>query len=150
MKPIEIFYDECIGSKIRQCDMRASRITHKTHCVRRRAEINRAQAAFYEDNKDRLIQKMMRNGVGRDLTKINASLIEAFLQVFPAKTFSIENELQYLDLLYEGEEYPRDEISRAKMADPVNDCHRNDFEPDKILYLYDLPWGNWSLIGEDD
>lgn len=109
MKPLELFYDECIQSKILKCDLRASRVKRISHCTKYRAEINRAQAAFFEDNKEQLIQKMLNNGVGRDLARINTSLIKAFLEVFSARVFSIESERQYLSLLYEGDEYYWDE-----------------------------------------
>jgi len=150
MKPLEVFYDECIESKIRKCDLRAIRLTNPTHCTRRRAEINRAQAAFFEDNKEQLIQKMLGNGVGRDLAKINASLVKAFQEVFPPRTFRIESDSEYLELLYEGEEYPRDEASKAKMTEPVHDDYWEDLGPDKIPYLYELPWTYGDLIDDED
>ena len=150
MKPLEVFYDECIRSKILKCDLRASRVKRRSHCDRHRAEVNRAQAAFFEDNKDQLIQKMLGNGVGRDLEKINIALIKAFLNVFPAKTFAIDSEQKYLEFLYEGEEYPTDEASKAKMREPVHDCYCHTLEPDKIQHLYELPWTFGSLIDDED
>lgn len=101
MKHLAVFYDECICSKIRQCDLRAARINGRSHCSRRRAEINLAQAAFFEDQKERLIESMLQNGVGKDLTKINKALIKAFVDAFPARAFSLENNGQYLSLLHE-------------------------------------------------
>jgi len=149
MKPLEVFYDECIQSKILKCDLRASRVKRGSHCTRHRAEINRAQAAFFEDNKEQLVQKMLSNGVGRDLAKINASLIKAFLEVFSAKVFSIESERQYLELLYEAEEYPRDEFSNGKMAERTHECYCHVLEPDRVQYLYELPRTYGALIDED-
>lgn len=106
MKPLHVFYDECIRTKIRQCDLRASRITCRSRCAKRRAEISRAQAAFFEDNMDELIQKMLANGVGRNLAKINASLIKAFIETFPNDVFhvGIGSEMHYPRLLHSGHE----------------------------------------------
>ena len=118
MKHLALFYEECICSKIRQCDLRAARISSRSHCSRRRAEINRAQAAYFEDNKERLIESMLRNGVGRDLAKINKSLIKAFVAAFPARAFSVESNGQYLSLLQEEkpEQPEEDDESAAEQA----------------------------------
>jgi len=88
MKPLQVFYEECIQSKIRQCELRSNNVRGKSGCIRRRAEINRAMAAYIEDNRADLIETMLNSGVERDLRKINAALLKAFWSMFPLRAFA--------------------------------------------------------------
>lgn len=88
MKPLRVFYEECILSKIRQCELRSNSVRGSSGCIRRRAEINRAMATYLEDNKAELIDVMLNNGVGTDLRKINIALSKAFWSLFPVNAFS--------------------------------------------------------------
>ncbi len=93
MKPLRVFYEECIQSKIRQCELRSNNVRGRSGCVRRRAEINRAMAIYIEDNRAELIETMLNGGVDRDLRKINAALLKAFWRVFPISAFGTGEEL---------------------------------------------------------
>lgn len=94
MKPLKVFYDECIQSKIRQCELRSNNIRSRSGCIRRRAEINRALATYIEDHRAELIEDMLHSGVERDLGKINAALLKAFWSVFPIDAFTAAEDLQ--------------------------------------------------------
>ncbi|MCK8601537.1 hypothetical protein [Desulfoferrobacter suflitae] len=152
MKPLKVFYDECIQSKILKCDLRAARVRQSSHCIKQFAEINRAQAAFFEDNKEQLIQKMLNNGVGRDLAKINGALLQAFLEVFPARAFRIKSEHQYRSMVCEGENHSRGEfMSTAESTiDLIHECYCHQLEPDRRQHLFELPGTHGALIDEED
>jgi hypothetical protein len=148
MKTLEEFYDECIRMKIQQCDLKSSRLNKRSHCGKRRAEIHRAQAAFFEDHREYLIHKMLHNGVGRDLGKISGALINAFVQAFPARVSSLNSDLEYLELLHE--EYPKDVESRKKMNEPIVLEYRHLRQPNKLKYLHDLSWTDAFSFGDDE
>lgn len=94
MKALKVFYDECIESKIRQCELRSNNVHGRSGCIRRRAEINRALATYIEDHRAELIEEMLQSGVERDLGRINAALLKAFWSAFPVDTFTAVEDLQ--------------------------------------------------------
>jgi len=150
MKPLEIFYDESIRNKILKCDLKASQLKRGLHCLKHQAEISRAQAAFFEDNKEQLIQQMLTHGVGRDLAKINASLMIAFVRVFPARAFSAENNGPYLEVICEGTGPLPAKVDHAGTFRLTENPCRQFAASDRSQYLYDLPWADGSLISDDD
>lgn len=87
MKALKTFYDECIASKIAQCDRKA-KIMDRPNCSKAHAELRRTQAVFFEDRKEQLIEEMVRKNIGRDLARINAFLIESFLAFYPERAYS--------------------------------------------------------------
>ena len=83
MKTLDTFYRECIDTRIAKCDL-VAKANGRSFCTKIHAELRIAQATFLEDEKERLVEEMIRQGFGMELSRINAFLNESFFVAFRA------------------------------------------------------------------
>jgi hypothetical protein len=152
MKPLDKFYEECIRSKIARCESKASRINGRSQCIRHHAELMRVQATFLEDEKERLVQEMIKNkeSLKMDLAGINDFLNASFLTSSIAKApgnghgVASERAQDYLGC------YPWDEASKRKMREPVIPEKKCYTHPECLSNLFEPPWSDGSIISDED
>jgi hypothetical protein len=154
MKPIEAFYRECIDTKIAHCEIKASRLKKKSHCTQPQADLKRTQAFFFEEQKENLVQELVKSKVGRDLEKINAFLNQAFFSRFPGSPHEGGNGRT----LHTASEsiaenagcYPKDKASLQKMVEPVQPAYPEWWDSVSVARFFELPWSDGSLLAEEE
>lgn len=146
MKSLETFYEQCIESKIVQCELKA-RANGRSYCSRKYAEQKQALATFFEDRKERLIQEMVKENLGMDLSRINSFLNLSFFLAFPTKHYYSNNSE---DIGLSPDYYPRDEASIRKMREPLAMSSTNCLSQEHLAKLYEPAWSDGSLIADED
>ena len=74
------YYDQVIDEKIHQCLSKASLKDSKSAILRDCAALETEKAAFLTDNKDRLIEGLLKQNVGKKLYKIDFYLNKEFFE----------------------------------------------------------------------
>jgi len=84
------FYHECIEVKIVECNLVGMERSGRSLCARYRTELKRSEAAYYEDQRERLVAEMLDSSLGMDLTRINSFLTRSFFNSFSCECL-VEN-----------------------------------------------------------
>ena len=77
------FYNACLDWKISKCEAKSSVSNSSSASLIHYAEVNHRQAEFYENNREALIQEMIRQNLALKRQAVEHFLINIFFNGYP-------------------------------------------------------------------
>jgi hypothetical protein len=150
MKSLETFYGECIESKIKYFELKAGKSEVRWPCMRQHAEMGLAQIVFFEDEKNRLIVEMLKEDLGKDLTKISRFLTKAFNDSFACQRALVHLPANGESKRFDGGRLAWKTGDVERIHEPACSSTEHVLPQGSAEILFEPTWSHGSLIDDED
>lgn len=149
MQELQQFFRECINSKVAQCEHEAAKMTPQAHCNRHYYELMQAQALYFDDQREELVQSMLAAKVAKNLDAVDYFLLNAFIKTFSTavNTQPAKDPQDRVSSDYAGPIW--DEQTIRKMCQPLTLNAHYRLKPESIPSLLELAWSQSGLTDGD-